>query len=536
MKMKKYIFVFACALLGLVSCEKYLDTMPDNRTEIDTEEKVTALLRSAYSTHWYVTVTEYLSDQLDNNAAVVSGSPTEFFHELWAWKDVTLTNNSDPEHIWSDGWSCIAAANQALEAIEEMGGPSVSSRIAEAYGEALICRAYAHFILVNVFCLHYNSQHSATDLGIPYMESPEKGLNPAYERGNVADVYAKIDADIQEGLKYVGDNYDVPKWHFTRQAANAFAAKFYLYYEKWDLALKYADECLGSAPKSLLRDYVSLQANSPSITEGRTLYNSTDNKCNLLMTSAYSNLGYTLYRNTSGSNKYYGYTNEIATTEDLIAPLPWKRTGVTMSDIVFRPRRYNSGSLSYVLLWKVFYQFQTTNQVTGTGYYRGIFPALTADETLLIRAEAKTLLKQYDAACEDLNLWANNFYTVPEGMDEIKLTPADIQEFETSMDYYLWDKPTQKKRLHPAFAIDSEGSIQESMLHLILRFRRAERWGNGDRWFDIKRYGITIYRRFVDSNGNIDHIEDTMEYRDPRQAVQVPQKCIDAGLQPNPRN
>ncbi len=533
MKMKKYIFAIAIALVGLVSCDKYLDTMPDNRTEIDTEEKVKALLKSAYPTHWYVTVTEYLSDQLDNMSAVVSGTQGQFFQDLWNWKDNTLSNNSSPRYIWSDSWSVIACANQALEAIQEMGGPSVSPAIAEAYGEALICRAYAHFILVNVFCLHYDPQHSSTDLGIPYMETPEKGLNPEYERGNVADVYAKIDADIQEGLKYIGDTYDVPKWHFTRQAACAFATKFYLYYHKWDLAVKYADECLGSAPKSLLRDYDALQNNTSSLTEGRTMYNSTDNKCNLLMTSAYSNLGSTTFYNSSGANKHYAYTNNIALTEDLLAPLPWKRTGVDNADLRFRSRRYNSGSLSYILLWKVFYQFQTTNQVTGTGYARGIFPAFTADETLLLRAEAKVLLKQYDSACEDLNLWANNFYAVSE---EIKMTPASITEFENSMDYYLWDKPTQKKHLHPAFPIDAEGSVQESMLQLCLRFHRAERWGNGERWFDVKRYGITIYRRFCDSNGNIDRIEDTVEYRDPRQAVQVPQECIDAGLQPNPRN
>lgn len=533
MKMKLYIFAIACAMISLASCNKYLDTMPDNRTEIDTEEKVQSLLKSAYPTHWYCTVTEYLSDQYDNNSAVVSGSPGEFYHELWNWKDITMSNNSSPEYIWSDSWSAIACANQALEAIEEMGGPSVSSLISEAYGEALICRAYAHFILVNVFCLHYDPEHSATDLGIPYMETPEKGLNPEYERGNVADVYAKIDADIQEGLKYVGDTYDVPKWHFTRQAACAFAAKFYLYYQKWDLAVKYADECLGSAPKSILRDYVELQSKSANIGEGRTNYNSTENKCNLLLTSGYSDLGLYFLGNYSGQYKYFGYTNLIASTEDLLAPLPWKTTGVVASDTKYRPRTYNSGSLSYVLLWKVFYQFQTTNQVTGTGYRRGVFPALTTDETLLLRAEAKILLKQFDSACEDLNLWANNFYATAE---EIKLTPESITEFENSMNYYLWDKPTQKKHLHPAFAIDAEGSVQESMLQLCLRFHRAERWGNGERWFDIKRYGMTIYRRFVDSNGNIDRIEDTMEYRDPRQAVQVPQKCIDAGLQPNPRN
>lgn len=38
-------------------------------------------------------------------------------------------------------------------------------------GEALLTRAYHHFMLVNVFCKHYSEQTSATDLGIPYMEN-----------------------------------------------------------------------------------------------------------------------------------------------------------------------------------------------------------------------------------------------------------------------------------------------------------------------------------------------------------------------------
>ena len=527
----KYYGIAALAVLSLAACDKFLDKNPDNRTEVDTAEKAISLVGAAYSTTGYTCVTELMSDNFDDYSIQYTKT-SRFRDEVWNWKDVSESNNESPENIWGNFYLAIANANQAIEAMDEMGLGDNAALI-EAYGEALVCRAYAHFMLVNIFSMQYNEKTSSTDLGIPYMETPEKGLNPEYERGNVADVYAKIDADIQEGMKYIGDTYDVPKWHFTRQAACAFATKFYLYYHKWDLAVKYADECLGSAPKSLLRDYDALQSNTSSLTEGRTMYNSTDNKCNLLMTSAYSNLGSTTFYNSSGANKHYAYTNNIALTEDLLAPLPWKTTGVDNADLRFRSRRYNSGSLSYVLLWKVFYQFQTTNQVTGTGYARGIFPAFTADETLLLRAEAKVLLKQYDSACEDLNLWANNFYAVSE---EIKMTPASITEFENSMDYYLWDKPTQKKHLHPAFPIDAEGSVQESMLQLCLRFHRAERWGNGERWFDVKRYGITIYRRFCDSNGNIDRIEDTMEYRDPRQAVQVPQECIDAGLQPNPRN
>ena len=115
------------------------------------------------------------------------------------------------------------------------------------------------------------------------------------------------------------------------------------------------------------------------------------------------------------------------------------------------------------------------------------------------------------------------------------MTPETITNYYSGLNYYTWDSPTQKKHLHPSFDIDAEGSVQESMLQLILNFRRTEKWGDGDRWFDIKRYGIEIYRRVVDESGKVIDYTDVLKVDDLRRAVQVPQRCIDAGLEPNPR-
>ena len=97
-----------------------------------------------------------------------------------------------------------------------------------AYGEALLVRAYHHFILVNLFSKQYG-KNSATDQGVPYSTEPEDKVQVAYERGTVAQVYDKIEADLIEGLKYVSDQYySVLRYHFNTTAANAFAARFYL--------------------------------------------------------------------------------------------------------------------------------------------------------------------------------------------------------------------------------------------------------------------------------------------------------------------
>ena len=50
--MKKINILYSAitAAFMLSSCSDFLDTMPDNRAEIDTEAKITSLLVSAYPT------------------------------------------------------------------------------------------------------------------------------------------------------------------------------------------------------------------------------------------------------------------------------------------------------------------------------------------------------------------------------------------------------------------------------------------------------------------------------------------------------
>ena len=67
-----------------------------------------------------------------------------------------------------------------------------------------------------------------------------------------------------------------------------------------------------------------------------------------------------------------------------------------------------------------------------------------------------------------------------------------------------------------------------NVLNCILHFRRIETMFEGMRWFDIKRYGITVthvYRGPTD----YDATYDVLEWNDPRRIVQIPYNAIDAG-------
>ena len=86
--MKKYIGLSIIALgMGLTSCGDYLDKLPDNRTEANTEEKIQKLLVAAYPTHDHMLFTEYASDNVDDMGA--NNPYTDRFLDQgysWPWR------------------------------------------------------------------------------------------------------------------------------------------------------------------------------------------------------------------------------------------------------------------------------------------------------------------------------------------------------------------------------------------------------------------------------------------------------------------
>ena len=531
--MKKIVTII-CSLASLVllaSCDKFLDTMPDNRAEIDTEEKIQSLLTSAYSDHSYIMLAEMSCDDIDrfNNDNVSS----RFYDQLWAWEDINESSNESPENTWSAFYSAIASANHALDAIdrlvEENDGQWTTS-LTQERAEALLCRAFSHFILVNLFCKHYNSKTSTSDLGITYMEKPETTLKPEYIRGTVAEVYEKIDRDLQEALPNVSDSYyKVPKYHFNPKAAYAFAARFYLYYEQWDEAIKWATACLGSAPKTMLRDYQGISQMTQAAQAITYEYINAEINANLLLISVYSALGTTFGAYTT--NKRYAHGNYISLQETGKADNVWS----TAANQWCTMKTYSGTNREWCIWWRLPYLFEYTDAVAGIGYTRTVYPAFTADECLLNRAEAYIHKRDYDAALEDMNLWASNVSKEP-----VPLTTDVVKEFYNAQEYSYDDKlkmnSTLKKHLNPDFPIDAEGSVQETMFQCLLAMRRMETMPQGIRWFDIKRFGIEIPRRMMDGSGTPLKLLDWLSKDDPRRAMQLPPKVISAGYEPNPRN
>lgn len=534
MKRLYNIFIAAAVILLSASCNDWLNVMPDNRAEVDSVEKINKLLVSAYPETHYILCSEWSSDNVDDFGAA-NPNNERILEEIYAWKDVTVTDNEDPKTLWESCYGAITNANQALQAIKDLGYPAETDA---SRGEALLCRAYCHFVLVNIFCKAYDPLTADTDLGIPFMDGPETELNPKYERGTVAEVYQKIYEDLEEGLELIDDsNYAIQKYHFNQKAAYTFASRFYLFYGEWEKAIECANFVLGSAPGDLLRDYDALKALPRDESVVTVQYNSTNNKNNLLVHTGYSALG--LYIGPYYLGKRHTHGHALMVTE-VLNFAPWGEDEASMKATgaynmyKLQPYKYAASNLDFVMFPRIPYLFEYTDPVAQVGYYRTNLAVLTADEALLNRAEANILLGNYEAALADINIWTAN--TLEPSKAKTVLTQKDIEDWANGLEYYTSMKPTPKKQLNPILIDVEEGSTLEAFLHAILYIRRVEFMHMGMRWFDIKRYGIEITRRTLSTTA-IEPIseDDVLTLDDERRAIQIPRDVISAGMTPNPR-
>ena len=535
--MKKIYILICMSTLSLTACNSLLDELPDNQVRIDTPDKARRLITYAYPSVSTAVISELSSDNIADIGNIISSS-NFFSQEASYWERIREYSNADGlQNIWTSHYEAINHANTALEAIEKMGNAEATNA---SKGEALVARAYAHFSLVTLFSKPYDPTTSTTDLGVPYMLHSETELDGRYSRGTVAQVYEQIDADLTAGLPLINDsNYEMPKYHFNKKAAYAFAARFYLFYQQWQKALDAANVVLttnNTNTKNMLRNWQDFRdatkTGGTDIEKFAIYYTREDETANLMLQPVISAIS-SNYFVTSYASRFI-HNHRIA-GETLATANPWDKQG-------------NSGKPNYGYEFYWFTPFEVFDSKRDVVIY-GKFPKFnnktimipfTTDETLLVRAEAKILLGQYDSAITDLNMFTSNFIqqtTINGYTSSNTLTKNEIIDFYNGIPYSesTVNGATQKKHLNPSFSISSDG-VQEPLLHYVLQCRRVLTLGEGLRWQDVRRYNIEVVRYQSDnSNRNDATVKAILPANDLRRAIQLPDAVIGKGMQENPR-
>lgn len=523
---KKYIGFSVLGLsLALVSCNDFLDKNPDSRMELTSPEECSKLLVTAYPETNANYLLEMYSDNTDYNDKTGWTEYNRFQGQAYNWEDITETTDYEsPKYLWTTHYAAVATANQVLDHIAKLSDAE-QKEYATQKGEALLCRAFAMFQLSNIFCMAYDKATADQYMGLPYPMHVDEAIDTKYERGTLAELYAKIEADLLAGMPLLTDNYTQPKFHFTPSAAAAFAERFYLYYQQYDKAVAYANEVLGADPTTSLRDWGTWAAMSYNGQVQPNAFVNSSNKANLLLQICYSMWGAIGGPFPSVGNKY-SHNKLIAEKETLLSNGVWGSSNENLNYTCL----YNTQVTSKYMMIKIPYSFEYYDIQANTGAPHSVYAVFTTDISLIERAEAYALNGDYDKAMADINtllsVFSNtgNTYT----LSRVKSYYGD------NLKYYEPKSPTVKKELHTSFAIDKD--TQEPLLQCILHLKRILTMHEGFRMQDVKRYGITIYRRTIINDDEVKDVTDTMEAGDPRLAIQLPQDVIKVGLPANPRN
>ena len=545
--MKKNIFIIALLALATTACN-FLDIEPDLRATIDTKDKVRLLLVSAYTGANSAPICEYSSDQvIDNNVpdpktgqANAVNPLDEMYNEIFAWKPVKTSGSQDsPKYLWDNHYIAIATANQALQAIAKLEAEGINMNAEK--GEALLSRAYHHFLLAGVFCQAWkNEEDSKKDLGLTYMMQPETKVAPVYSRGPELEVgldlngdtawiggslyhtFMNIQKDLEAGLKLVSDEYySVPRYHFNVKAAHAFAARFYLYKREWAKVVEHADHVLTTTDETVLSMLFDAQTNreQSNIELAFKHYIDVNAPSNLLLIATYSSSAYAHFP----SYGRYQYNGEAQNFASYGAGPCW--TGQFPGFSTWSADQKLGGFVA-----KDYYDFEYVDKVAGYGYIRMVSRAFTTNETLLCRAEAKVYLNDLAGATNDFRLWCQG-YNVGGRMQmladsTVDLTQEKITKFYGEKAGTKFAPELHNQDMDPAWVITAE---QMPFVHCAIHFRRIEGLHDGIRWHDIKRYGMEI-----------EHVQGKdparkLVWNDDRRAIQLPQEVIVAGMTANPR-
>ena len=555
---KNYIYkgVKAIALFlmvaSLTSCFDALDEVPDNRTEIDSPEKVRLLLVSAYPQETPALLCELSGDNyIDDNVVVPAthnDARSKWHEEAYQWKDInnySMGEQDTPNQVWETYYAGISVCNHAIQAMLEMSDdPANDLELAHSWGEAHVLRAYLHFVLVNTFAEAYKDETmSAADRGIPYVTKPETTVHVDYTTSeflhSVKETYDLIEKDLLEGIDLIDDSkYQVVAYHFNRNAANAFAARFYLFKRDYDKVIYYADQALGTNPSSMLRKWNAINTNT--MDSRLNDYNDHQAPCNFLIQSTYSvqdrmlsacrfaiNNGKTF---TDNQGRKWKVPSTLKTLIDGGGP-NWRGQLPAFDSNLF----IFGGQEFGVWLFRVYEYFEYTDKIAGIGYVHMLYQPFTADETLLCRAEAKLYKGDKAGALQDLTSWTYSHCVSKEKKVNGDVVPNDLTVSDVKSKYVRNGEPSDfVSDLHPkemGFEKVLTGDDQ-AILDCILHFRRIETMFEGLRWYDIKRYGITVYHYYRGANEDDIHI-DSLTYSDSRRVLQVPNNVMEAGYPSN---
>ena len=511
--MKKAVLLFITIGSMFIGCNNFLDEEPDARAKVETSDDVRELLVNAYPQAAYHLICEMMSDNVTDMGKGSTCATAITDEEMYYWEDGTDDDFDSPFAVWTGWYEGISVANHALKVIESQ---PETPELRALKGEALLCRALGHFLLVNLWAEHYDPATAETALGVPYVKEPETVAVKYYTRNTMQECYDFIEEDIRRGIALIDETmYDQPKYHFTARAAHAFAARFYTYKgTDWDKVLEHANKAIPEDFTAEMRDLLGQNSLDPL---EYALQYTLPSEPAILLSVTVETYWNDIYATCPPRNSIY---NLSPTLFREIVPL----TGSIRSPWVYK-NVGSDGSSAEVSMIKSYGYFKNESMTSNRGMTWLNVPMFTVEDVALNRVEAYTMKGDFVHALRDLNAFVSKRVNLTMGSYE-PITLDEVVEYysSTGNGAHILD-------LEPHYKAELEADERKmAMMKCVSQIRRMEFLQEGMRWFDIKRFHLPVTHNIHWERRDIE-----LDRYDKRRALQIPQEAQKVGVVPNER-
>ncbi|MGO3655352.1 MAG: RagB/SusD family nutrient uptake outer membrane protein, partial [Sphingobacterium sp.] len=409
---------------------------------------------------------------------VMTAAGNGWFNSEYKWQSHTSATANIVRDNYGMYYAVIGNANMIIANIDDAVGPDEEKNFIK--GQAYAYRAWAYYQMVQLYGKRYVNGGDNSGMGMSIVIEPNTEPVP---RSTVEETYAQINSDIEEAISLLSDGHDRPhKSHLNVNVAKGIKARVALTQQNWDIAAQSASE---AREGFALMNQEQYTAGFSDISTSEWLWgieHRADQTTYFYGYFAY--VGNFSSTNTRGNPKAINSTLYKHLSDTDIRATLWDPTGEDPNFVIA------DGGARYPYMTQKFLLADPSNSAGDLVFMR-------AAEMYLIEAEAKANLQQDVQARELLN-----------------------ELIETR---------------DPKYAITLSG---DALLEEILMQRRLELWGEGFRFYDLKRLNQSLNRRGSNHNTTLAQVM-SVAVGDARWQFLIPQGEIDRTLgvvEQNPLN
>lgn len=233
------------------SCKKdFLETFPTDQVAQTTAFQSIANAKLAVNGMYRLMYLQISNQSQDGQGAMMinmdamgedlvwSGNTYSYFKPALRWVDHRSASSALSAYPYRFYYRINSNANMIIENVDKL--TAAQTEIDAIKGEALAIRAWCHFQLVQLYGKRYEAGKQNTQPGVP-IQITNDGINQP--RASVEAVYAQINKDLDQAIALLAAApARSAKTHVNVNVAKGFKARVALTMQDWTNAAKYAKE------------------------------------------------------------------------------------------------------------------------------------------------------------------------------------------------------------------------------------------------------------------------------------------------------